>query len=508
MDEKLPNPSKLILEPSKLLLEDGTEENPTLAYISHQDSGLYLSSGALSTTIEGNTISQTSGDSFLCNVPVELSGANTPVTDNPNIGALYKGKTNNNLYWKTTSGTYNITDGGSGPLSYPLFAPSDNYPVYSFSDNNDAGMGYVDGKGVFLQSTENKKSILVTILEGIKINDSLDAGTNSFTCGSMTCGNITSGSINADNNSFTCGTITCGNMTSGSINAGTNSFTCGSITCSSINSGSLNIDGDIDMKTHNITNVGYLSTSNLTMGSNYINSSSNIDLKYNTGSRLVVNDTNITLYKDLYINKADASSYLQDTGGSGGVLRYLSSSGNNYIQSGTTLSADSSAPLIFNTIYGPREWFRCNADLSMTFTSVPTFNNGILLPTTGGIATNLSYYEEYSNTITWTGPLTATANIKIVRVGKMVTVSLIGVSGIATATAPFHSTGAIPSRFLNDSIVTNFFILTMVKDINYTGHLLLDNSTGNMTIYHNTNNGSFNQNQFAQFQNSSYSYNI
>ena len=143
---------------------------------------------------------------------------------------------------------------------------------------------------------------------------------------------------------------------------------------------------------------------------------------------------------------------------------------------------------------------------SMTCGTLTT--SGILLPTTGGIPEKLNYYEEYSNNITWTGPFTAIANIKITRIGKIVTVNITGISNTATANAAFLSAGAIPSRFCTGAQILYWFILTRVHNTHYTGLLLLDNATGNLNIYHDEKSGLFTNNQIAEFHNTSVSYTL
>jgi hypothetical protein len=53
----------------------------------------------------------------------------------------------------------------------------------------------------------------------------------------------------------------------------------------------------------------------------------------------------------------DTTMYLQDAGG---VLRLLTTGGANYIQSGTSITGGSSAPLVFGNIFGVAEWMRIN----------------------------------------------------------------------------------------------------------------------------------------------------
>jgi hypothetical protein len=89
---------------------------------------------------------------------------------------------------------------------------------------------------------------------------------------------------------------------------------------------------------------------------------------------------------------------------------------------------------------------------TQTIAGAKTFSTSITLPTSGGTATALTYYEQFTSTVTFQGPFNGgnqTVDIQITRIGNMVTVNLNGVvatgngvsSGIASVSAPF------PARF-------------------------------------------------------------
>jgi len=70
------------------------------------------------------------------------------------------------------------------------------------------------------------------------------------------------------------------------------------------------------------------------------------------------------------------------------------------------------------------------------FAGTVTIGTGLLLPTSGGTPTLLDYYEEYIHTTTWSGPITTTGNttVRIVRIGKNVTIQLPQFTGTGNNT--------------------------------------------------------------------------
>jgi len=91
-----------------------------------------------------------------------------------------------------------------------------------------------------------------------------------------------------------------------------------------------------------------------------------------------------------------------------------------------------------------------------------TLSGSLKLPTTGGTASNLNFYEEYSTTITFTWTdgvtnITCDASVSFVRLGKIVVVRISNLSftgplnGFVTSVA-----GSIPSRF-TPTVQQSFF---------------------------------------------------
>jgi hypothetical protein len=114
--------------------------------------------------------------------------------------------------------------------------------------------------------------------------------------------------------------------------------------------------------------------------------------------------------------------------------------------SGTTITGTGTLSVGANSI-------TCGAITSSGAISCGTLSpQNILLPTSGGIATSLNYYEEYSYSATWTcytgGATIATVTHTIVRVGKLVTMRIPLFSGNCNGSFPFVSTTyAMPTRF-------------------------------------------------------------
>jgi hypothetical protein len=130
-----------------------------------------------------------------------------------------------------------------------------------------------------------------------------------------------------------------------------------------------------------------------------------------------------------------------------------------------------------------------------------TITSSLLLPTTGGIASNLDYYEEFSSTIDFKSTIYPAGTIvsvpyKIVRVGKQVTLTLTAVTHItdvlgtnATITA---TGGQIPERFR--PVLTGQFVLPLIivgisvgiDNGASTNVIATLDTSGNMVLYKNT----------------------
>jgi hypothetical protein len=112
--------------------------------------------------------------------------------------------------------------------------------------------------------------------------------------------------------------------------------------------------------------------------------------------------------------------------------------------------------------------------------------SGIMLPTTGGTATPLNYYEEYNHVTTFTGannspPLT----LKITRIGRQVTVTCPGHWGAGTAATFFTMTTPFPARFRHSLTALAPQITPMIVAYNgaHTPGLVQINTDGTLNIY-------------------------
>jgi microcystin-dependent protein len=118
---------------------------------------------------------------------------------------------------------------------------------------------------------------------------------------------------------------------------------------------------------------------------------------------------------------------------------------------------------------------------AQTFAGVKTFNAGISLPTSGGTASNLDYYETGTFPANFNVGLSTNSNVitvSFVRVGKAVTLYIPQLITTATATVATSSTatGTIPTRLLPALIHRNYNLTTFnnnTPDENVRTYLLI-----------------------------------
>lgn len=81
---------------------------------------------------------------------------------------------------------------------------------------------------------------------------------------------------------------------------------------------------------------------------------------------------------------------------------------------------------------------------------------GIELPTSGGTASTLDFYEEVDGvTLTLTGAITGTVNAKFTRVGRIVTLEMPFASATVGVSGPLITAVGIPTRFQWAATSTN-----------------------------------------------------
>jgi len=120
-----------------------------------------------------------------------------------------------------------------------------------------------------------------------------------------------------------------------------------------------------------------------------------------------------------------------------------------------------------------------------------TTTGTLLLPTTGGTATNLSYYEEYTAAFGFTGPwgggaTTYTRNVNITRVGRIVTLRIDGINQTQNLAASILMTGSLPARFVPTATTDSTFFdfqVTLLDNGNIVNGDLQMSNTGGIRIF-------------------------
>lgn len=97
-------------------------------------------------------------------------------------------------------------------------------------------------------------------------------------------------------------------------------------------------------------------------------------------------------------------------------------------------------------------------------TSVITAHVGINLPTTGGTASTLDYYEETTFTTSLTGAVTGSVTMTIRKIGKLIMIEIPTITISATSTDTIRTVTGLPSRFLNNSLSPVFISLPVLNN--------------------------------------------
>lgn len=90
-----------------------------------------------------------------------------------------------------------------------------------------------------------------------------------------------------------------------------------------------------------------------------------------------------------------------------------------------------------------------NTPQDIRTTASPTFV-GVNLATTGGTPATLNYYETYTHATSWNGAYGAssvTGNLRVTRVGRVVTVTFPSILGVCTSINPLWMITNMPARF-------------------------------------------------------------
>lgn len=121
---------------------------------------------------------------------------------------------------------------------------------------------------------------------------------------------------------------------------------------------------------------------------------------------------------------------------------------------------------------------------------------GIYLPTSGGTSAQLDFYEEFSTSVTMTGPnsRTISSTMYLTRIGKIVCMVLTGgTSATGTGnTSASSSAGAIPSRFRPNVQVTAIYDAFVTGGGGEQAGKCDISTAGTMTLYATVAGGTFN----------------
>lgn len=109
-------------------------------------------------------------------------------------------------------------------------------------------------------------------------------------------------------------------------------------------------------------------------------------------------------------------------------------------------------------------------------------NSGVLLPTSGGTASTLDYYESGTHSTSWSGAIPSTSgNISFTRIGNSVTLRIPQFSAVATSTSTISNTVVLPAR-LRPTVSIAFTIQVRNGANPSLGHCIINNA-GTLTMW-------------------------
>lgn len=119
-------------------------------------------------------------------------------------------------------------------------------------------------------------------------------------------------------------------------------------------------------------------------------------------------------------------------------------------------------------------------------TNQVVINGGVVFKntTSGYVPSGLTYYEEYTNTIPFSGPWASPINstIKITRIGRVCTLTILPIANTASTSASFiTSSAAVPARFL-PSVSAPVYGNSEVFDAVTMGGSLVISTGGDITV--------------------------
>jgi hypothetical protein len=261
-----------------------------------------------------------------------------------------------------------------------------------------------------------------------------------------------------------------------------------------------------------ITGNGGISTTTIT-ASGLITANGGITTTTITASGLItanggITTTSLTSSTLITANNVNVSGLLNANGGLSATTvttsSYILSSGTVYANNGLVVVGASTFSLLITanggittTTITASGLITANGGITtttITASGLITANGGILLPTTGGTAATLNYYETFTDTTTngWSGPSgTFTNNIKYTRIGDTVTISF-NVFNPVTATSTTHfQSPVIPSRFRPSQQYIQTAGRVTVGGVESWGFWIYDISTTTLQCYKDVTQANF-----------------
>lgn len=185
----------------------------------------------------------------------------------------------------------------------------------------------------------------------------------------------------------------------------------------------------------------------------------------------------------------------------GHILKAINTSNQIVLGTTNTTTVTSPAPGSNRTVTIPL--VGANADFIMsegaqTMNGIKTFGTSLKLPTSGGTAAELNFYEEYTATVTFTG-IWATGQsttLRIYRIGRIATLTVGYVSATANTPGTPVATGVVPTRFLplttgTDLSLNQGGVITKDNGTTYTDGICYLPTNGDITIYRTSVFGTF-----------------
>jgi len=383
----------------------------------------------------------------------------------------------------------------------------------------------VGGISLFLNSTDSASTYSGSIIVsgGLSVQKSLYVGNklrvtlNSNSTDTLTGAFTVAGGVGIGNNLNVGGTL-ISNLTSDSTDTLTGSLLVygGAGISKGVNiGGNLNV---IATTISNATNTGAIICSGgvgiakqLTAGGIIKTSATTIASDTLTGALVVTGGASVggTLQVGGNVQmQGDGSFYLGNTGGT-----YIDRFGNQYAQSGAGLGSFFSyftnatggvggnpVPVFrwYNNIArSPSiEYFGTVDSTSATSGALVCgggfgvgkkmyVGTGVYLPTSGGTASSLNYYEEYTHTTNWSGPWSSNqaGNVLVTRIGRIVTITVPFLSALANGSAAsVSSVTNLPARFYPNNASAHARVHVRENASWMDGLAVVDFSTGNISI--------------------------